>query len=190
MPPRPTPNTPPHLCGLRIGMAGVSILAAAVLAACSGGHAEEAGAPPPPQVSAAPVLVKQVSQWDEFSGRVEAVQSVELRPRVSGYIDKVIYVEGQAVKKGDLLFVVDRARYRIALEQAKASLAERQASVAQLRREIGRAGHRTGRSRPGRTHPGPPRGARTGRWPGHRPRPARGRRRGGRHAGRGAAGSI
>ena len=67
-------------------MAGVSILAAAVLAACSGGHAEEAGAPPPPQVSAAPVLLKQVSQWDEFSGRVEAVQSVELRPRVSGYM--------------------------------------------------------------------------------------------------------
>src|SRR4051794_23774463 len=75
----------------RIATFGMSALALAVLAACSGGHAEEAGMPPAPQVSAAPVLVKQVSQWDEFSGRVEAVQSVELRPRVSGYIDKVNY---------------------------------------------------------------------------------------------------
>ncbi len=80
-------------------MAGVSILAAAVLTACSGSRPKPP-APPPPQVSAAPVLVKPVSQWDDFSGRVEAVQSVELRPRVSGYIDKVNYVEGDEVEEG------------------------------------------------------------------------------------------
>jgi multidrug resistance efflux pump len=63
---------------------------------------------------------------------------VQVAPDVSGLVETVQVADNQAVKKGDLLFVVDRARYRIALEQAKASLAERQGSVAQLRREIGR----------------------------------------------------
>lgn len=63
---------------------------------------------------------------------------VQVAPDVSGLVETVQVADNQAVSKGDLLFVVDRARYRIALEQAKASLAERQASVAQLRREIGR----------------------------------------------------
>ena len=62
---------------------------------------------------------------------------VQVAPDVSGLVETVNVADNQSVKKGDLLFVVDRARYRIALEQAKASLAERQASVAQLRREIG-----------------------------------------------------
>jgi multidrug resistance efflux pump len=63
---------------------------------------------------------------------------VQMAPDVSGLVETVNVADNQAVKKGDLLFVVDRARYRIALEQAQASLAERQASVAQLKREIGR----------------------------------------------------
>ena len=128
-----SPNTTPHRFGHRIAMVGVSILAAAVLAACSGGHAEEAGAPPPPQVSAAPVLVKQVSQWDEFSGRVEAVQSVELRPRVSGYIDKVNYVEGQEVKKGDVLAVIDPRTAQASYDQAAAAKRQNEALLATAR---------------------------------------------------------
>ncbi len=63
---------------------------------------------------------------------------VQVAPDVSGLVESVNVADNQAVKKGDVLFVIDRARYRIALEQAKASLAERQASVTQLRREIGR----------------------------------------------------
>jgi multidrug efflux system membrane fusion protein len=114
-------------------------LAIAVLAACSGGHAEEAGMPPPPEVNAAPVLVKQVNQWDEFSGRVEAVQNVELRPRVSGYIDKVNYVEGQEVKKGDVLFLIDARTYQAAYEQANAELARARTQAALARSESERA---------------------------------------------------
>ena len=106
----------------RVALAGMSALAIAVLSACSGGHAQT-GAPPPPEVSVAPVLVKQVSQWDEFSGRIEAVQSVELRPRVSGYIDKVNYVEGQEVKKGDVLFTIDARSYQAEFNRAQAELA-------------------------------------------------------------------
>ncbi|WMJ68795.1 efflux RND transporter periplasmic adaptor subunit [Stenotrophomonas sp. 24(2023)] len=134
-----SPNSTPHRFTRRLAMAGVSILAAAVLAACSGGHAEEAGMPPPPQVSAAPVLVKQVSQWDEFSGRVEAVQSVELRPRVSGYIDKVNYVEGQEVKKGDVLFTIDARSYQAEYDRARAELARARTQATLARSESDRA---------------------------------------------------
>ncbi len=123
----------------RLARFGLSALALAVLAACSGGHAEEAGAPPAPQVSAAPVLIKQVSQWDEFSGRVEAVQSVELRPRVSGYIDKVNYVEGQEVKKGDVLFTIDARSYQAEFNRAQAELTRARTQAALARSESERA---------------------------------------------------
>ena len=123
----------------RIATFGMSALALAVLAACSGGHAEEAGMPPAPQVSAASVLVKQVSQWDEFSGRVEAVQSVELRPRVSGYIDKVNYIEGQEVKKGDVLFTIDARSYQAEFNRAQAELARARTQAALARSESERA---------------------------------------------------
>jgi multidrug efflux system membrane fusion protein len=123
----------------RLAMAGVSILAAAVLAACSGGHAEEAGMPPPPSVSAAPVLIKPVSQWDDFSGRVEAVQSVELRPRVSGYIDKVNYVEGEEVNKGDVLFTIDARSYQAEYDRARAELTRARTQSTLARGESERA---------------------------------------------------
>ena len=131
-------NSTPHRFSRRLAMAGVSILAAAVLTACSGSQAETAG-PPPPQVSAAPVLVKPVSQRDDFSGRVEAVQSVELRPRVSGYIDKVNYVEGQELKKGDVLFTIDARSYRAELARAQAELARARTQADLGRSEAARA---------------------------------------------------
>lgn len=132
-------NSSPQRFSRRLAMASVSILAAAVLAACSGGHAEEAGMPPPPQVSAAPVLIKPVSQWDDFSGRVEAVQSVELRPRVSGYIDKVNYVEGEEVKKGDVLFTIDARSYQAEYDRARAELARARTQSTLARSESDRA---------------------------------------------------
>ncbi|MGR4894888.1 efflux RND transporter periplasmic adaptor subunit [Stenotrophomonas sp. LARHCG68] len=131
--------TPRFPTARRVVLASFSALAIAVLAACSGGHAEEAGMPPPPEVNAAPVLVKQVSQWDEFSGRVEAVQNVELRPRVSGYIDKVNYVEGQEVKRGDVLFLIDARTYQAAYEQANAELARARTQASLARSESERA---------------------------------------------------
>ncbi|QSQ54530.1 efflux RND transporter periplasmic adaptor subunit [Xanthomonas translucens pv. undulosa] len=97
-------------------------LLAAALAAC-GSKADGQGAPPPPAVGVAPALQKEISQWDEFSGRVEAVERVDLRPRVSGYIDKVNYVEGQELNKGDVLFTIDARSYRAELARANAELA-------------------------------------------------------------------
>ena len=104
------------------------------IAACTSEAAAPAGAPPPPEVSVAQVLTKQVAQWDDFTGRVAAMETVELRPRVSGYVERVAYREGQDVKKGDLLFVVDPRPYRAALDQALANLerARAEQSLAQM----------------------------------------------------------
>lgn len=132
--------TPQFASPLRrpLALAAVSLLAIAVLAGCSG-QASEAGAPPPPAVSVAPVLVKDISQWDEFSGRVAAVESVELRPRVSGYIDKVNYLEGQEIKKGEVLFTIDARSYRAELARAEAELARARSQAQLSRSESARA---------------------------------------------------
>ncbi|ORM51464.1 efflux transporter periplasmic adaptor subunit [Pantoea conspicua] len=108
------------------------------LSGCDDGVAQNAP-PPPPEVSAAPVLIKPVSQWDSFNGRVEAVQSVQLRPRVSGYIESVNYREGEEVKKGQVLFSIDDRSYRAALEQAKAELARARSQASLARSESGRS---------------------------------------------------
>jgi RND family efflux transporter MFP subunit len=79
-------------------------------------------APPPPQVSVAQVLEKRVKDWDEFTGRLQAVETVEIRPRVSGYIDKVAFTEGSLVKRGTLLFVIDPRPYQAEYDRASADL--------------------------------------------------------------------
>ncbi|HHA1914066.1 TPA: efflux RND transporter periplasmic adaptor subunit [Enterobacter asburiae] len=109
-----------------------AMLLSVLLVGCDNSVAQNA-APPAPAVSAADVVVKSISQWDSFNGRIEAVESVQLRPRVSGYIDKVNYTDGQEVKKGEVLFTIDDRTYRAALEQAQANLAraKTQARLAQ-----------------------------------------------------------
>jgi RND family efflux transporter MFP subunit len=80
------------------------------------------GAPPPPQVSVAQVLEKKVKDWDEFTGRLQAIETVEIRPRVSGYIDRVAFTEGARVKRGDLLFVIDPRPYKAEYDRANADV--------------------------------------------------------------------
>lgn len=111
-----------------------SLLVAAIATACSSQAEPGAGMPPPPEVSVAQVLNKDVSRWDEFTGRVTAIETVELRPRVSGYVQQVAYQEGQEVKKGDLLFVIDPRPYKARLAQAEADLerARAEARLAQM----------------------------------------------------------
>ncbi len=117
----------------------VALLAIA-LAACSGEAANDAQMmPPPPDVSVAPVVKREVSQWDEFTGRVEAVETVELRPRVGGYIDRVNYTEGHEVKKGDVLFDIDPRTWRAALARAEADLQRARVQELLTRTELERA---------------------------------------------------
>ena len=124
---------------LRTTSLGVLLaLSVAVIAGCSG-QAAENGMPPPPAVSVAPVLIKQISQWDDFSGRVEAVENVDLRPRVSGYIDRVNSEEGQEVRKGEVLFTIDSRSYRAELARAQADLARARSQAELGRSEAARA---------------------------------------------------
>jgi multidrug efflux system membrane fusion protein len=98
-----------------------------------------AGMPPPPEVSVAQVVSRDVRHWDEFTGRVTAVETVELRPRVSGYVERVAYEEGQEVHKGDLLFLIDRRSYRAAFDRARADLERARSESALAASELTRA---------------------------------------------------
>lgn len=96
------------------------LLAAVVLAAGCGGTAPPAMAPP--QVTVAKPLVRQITDWDEYTGRLAAVESVEIRARVNGYLQSVHFQDGALVNRGDLLFVIDPRPYQAALEEARADL--------------------------------------------------------------------
>jgi multidrug efflux system membrane fusion protein len=80
-------------------------------------------------VTISPPMAKRVTQWDEFSGRFEAVASVEVRARVSGFIDKLHFRDGQVVNVGDLLFTIDKRPFEIAVESAEAEVARNKAQV-------------------------------------------------------------
>ena len=80
-------------------------------------------------VSVAAPIAKRVTQWDEFSGRFEAVASVEVRARVSGFIEELHFKDGQLVKVGDPLFTIDKRPYEIAVDSAKADVARNKAQV-------------------------------------------------------------
>src|SRR5918992_5747489 len=90
-------------------------------------------------VTVAYPLPKRITQWDEYSGRFLAVETVEVRPRVSGFIDKVHFRDGQIVKAGDLLFTIDKRPFEIALEGARAEIARAKAQVAIAELEVERA---------------------------------------------------
>ena len=103
--------------------AGLALLASLV-SACGG--ASGGGGPPaqpPPGVNVSAVLKKPVTEWDEFSGRIEAIETVELRPRVAGYLAKIHFQEGGTIRKGDLLFTIDDREYRAAADSARANVA-------------------------------------------------------------------
>ncbi|WP_036574391.1 efflux RND transporter periplasmic adaptor subunit [Nitrosospira briensis] len=103
-------------------MSGVIVASTLVLAGCDSGQAGGEQAPPSPEVSIAQVLSRPVQQWNEYTGRVSAIHTIELRARVSGYVQRVAYKEGQEVKQGDLMFLIDQRPYRTALANAQAQL--------------------------------------------------------------------
>ncbi len=86
-------------------------------------------APPPPTVTVAKPLVVEMQEWSDFTGQFEARESVEIRARVSGYLESVNFTDGQLVKKGGLLFVIEPKPYEIALAQAKAQLTQAEATL-------------------------------------------------------------
>lgn len=96
------------------------------------------GGPPAMPVTVSEPLAKRVTQWDEYSGRFEAVATVEVRARVSGFIDRIDFRDGQIVKEGDPLFTIDRRPYEIAVESAEAEVARNKAQVDLAELQVGR----------------------------------------------------
>lgn len=108
------------------------------LAACSGGDDGQNDPPPLPVTISAPVI-RDVTEWEDFIGRFEAIESVEVRPRASGYLTRVHFTDGQYVRKGQLLFSIDARPTQAALDQAKAQLARSQATLINARTELARS---------------------------------------------------
>jgi RND family efflux transporter MFP subunit len=117
------------------------ILAAAVALAGCGQNAPQAqGSPPPgPPVTVAKPVQQTVTDYDEYVGRFVPVDSVEVRSRVSGYLDRIHFTDGQIVQQGDMLFTIDRRPFENALEQAKANLSQSRANLAFTEGDLERA---------------------------------------------------
>lgn len=114
-----------------LAFASLSLLAFSSAAVAQGG-------PPAMPVGVSEPVAKRVTQWDEYSGRFEAVASVEVRARVSGFIDKIDFRDGQIVKVGDPLFTIDKRPYEIAVESAEAEVARNKAQVDLAELQVGR----------------------------------------------------
>jgi RND family efflux transporter MFP subunit len=108
-------------------IAALAILSILTLAACSRAQSgSPPAAPPAPPVTVATATTGDIRDWDDFTGRFEAVEHVELRPRVSGYIERVAFTQGSEVHKGDLLFAIDPRPYAAELKRVEGELARAQ----------------------------------------------------------------
>jgi RND family efflux transporter MFP subunit len=114
-------------------------LAAPLLAGCGSNQAPaQSAAPPPPQVTVAKPTVRTIVDQDEYVGRFTAVDSVEVRSRLSGYLASIHFTDGQMVKKGDLLFTIDRRPFQVVLEQARANLEQARANLRYTESDLAR----------------------------------------------------
>lgn len=100
----------------------------------SGGHAMST-----PTVTVANPVTKQIVEWDAYTGRLEAIDFVEVRARVGGYIKSIHYQEGQIVQEGDLLFVIDPRPFQAELDSAKAALSEAESKLLQAKAQLAEA---------------------------------------------------
>ncbi len=113
------------------GSTALAVAVASAILLSSGGTpshaAEPAAAPPAPEVTVAQVLLRPVSDTNAFTGRIQAVDTIQIKPRVSGYVDSIHFREGATVKKGDLLFTIDPRPYRAEVDRLAANLAQARA---------------------------------------------------------------
>lgn len=123
----------------RSAVVAVVLLAVASLSGCGQNPQQQQSAPPPPAVTVAAPIQRSITDFDEYVGRFVAVDAVEVRARVSGYLDKIHFKDGQMVKEGDLLFTIDRRPFQTALDQAKATLQKARAELAFAEGDLERA---------------------------------------------------
>jgi len=112
------------------------LAAVLVLASCG---ARPAPTPPPPKVKVVQPVAREITEWDEYTARLDAVDSVEVRPRVSGYLQSIHFLDGVIVKKGDLLFLIDPRPYEAALHRAEADAELAKSRLALARKNFARA---------------------------------------------------
>ncbi|MGD0107927.1 MAG: efflux RND transporter periplasmic adaptor subunit [Rhodopila sp.] len=105
----------------------VSLLVSLIVASPHNAMAQ--GGPPAPKVVISRPIAKRVPRWDEFTGRFEPIEQVEVRPRVSGFIDQIHFKDGEMVQKDDVLFTIDPRPYQIAADSAKADVMKAKAQV-------------------------------------------------------------
>ncbi len=124
----------------RLAIPALSVAILALGALTLRGKDEPPAAPPLQQVTVAQVPEREIAEWDEFTGRLEAVDQVEIRPRVSGYIARVTFDEGKEVKKGEVLFEIDPRPYQAELARAEAELERARSAAALAASDVQRAG--------------------------------------------------
>lgn len=125
---------------MRIGTIPAIAVLALALAACGQSESKTPPvAPPAPQVTVAKPITRQIAEHDEYVGRFVAVDSIEVRARVSGYLEAIHFKDGQIVRKGDLLFTIDRRPFEAAQAQAQASLEQARANLAFTEADLKRA---------------------------------------------------
>ena len=105
-----------------------------------GGTSKAPPSSPLQAVTVAPVPERAITEWDEFTGRLEAVDQVEIRPRVSGFIRRVAFAEGREVKKGEVLFEIDTRPYQAELARVDAELESARSAAELAKSEKQRAG--------------------------------------------------
>src|SRR5215469_17556066 len=123
-----------RLSPIRCGLLSLVLL---ILAACDE-HKQAAAPPPKPAVGVRLAALRGVSQSFEFVGRVKAIDKVDVRARVEGFLDKVLFREGQDVKAGDLLYQIEKVQFQAQVDQAKANLASAEADVTNARLQYAR----------------------------------------------------
>jgi RND family efflux transporter MFP subunit len=121
----------------RGGVGSLAVLLAVTLSGCGEKPAPQAAAAPPPVTVAQPVK-RTVTDWDEFTGRFEAVEEVQVKARVGGFVTNVQFKDGDMVHTGDLLYVIDSRPFEAVAEQADGQLADARAKVELAKRELDR----------------------------------------------------
>jgi RND family efflux transporter MFP subunit len=134
----PTPAPPARRRARVRALPAATIVVALVLAGCGETPQPAAAPPPPPSVTVARPTTRTIVDQDEYVGRFVAVHEVEVRARVSGYLEKVHFEDGQLVKEGDLLFTIDKRPFQNALAQARANLETAKSNLTYAEADIGR----------------------------------------------------